>query len=469
MTSTNDMDALLETGMAGFHKSFAPGESVSGTVTAITDDFVFLDINAKSEGLVPRAELVRGDELSVEIGDTVSAFFVRERDGEIQLAVRMTGEADEIDSALEDAFHSNIPVEGKVSEERKGGYDVRIGNHRAFCPYSQIDIHRAEDGAIHVGQRYTFTITEYDGDNLVVSRRQFMEAEQTQARDALKEKLNEGDILGGVVRRVLGFGAFIDIGGIEGLCPVREITWERIDTPQDKLKEGDGVKVKLLKLDWEANRFTLSIRQAEGDPWDRIREEDKYHPSKQYHGVATRLMPFGAFIQLEPGVEGLIHISKLGAGKHLKHAREVLHEGEELEVYIDNIDWDRRRISLALENPQLGRTMEVEGVALTIGEERVGTVEDVKQFGIFVRLSPAQVGLLHVSEIPFEGNVNRFRDMWKRFPPSSEITIVVRAIHKERISLTLPGQKDDADEYRDLLKDKQDDLGSMGSAFDGLF
>ena len=464
------MDALYEVGMAGFHDSFSPGESVSGTVTAITDDFIFLDIKAKSEGIIPKQELVRGDELSVAIGDTVSAFFVRERDGEIQLAVRMTGEADEIDSALEDAFHSNIPVEGKVAEERKGGYDVRVGNHRAFCPYSQIDLHRAEDSSIHVGQRYTFIITEYDGDNLVISRRRFLEAEQGEARDALKEKLNEGDIVGGVIRRVLDFGAFIDIGGIEGLCPARELAWERVETPQEKFKEGEGVKVKILKLDWDANRFTLSIRGAEGDPWDRIREEDKYHPSKQYHGTATRLMPFGAFVALEPGIEGLVHISKLGAGKHLKHAREVLHEGEELEVYIDNIDFDRRRISLVLENPQLGRTMEVEGVALTIGEERKGTVEDIKQFGIFVRLSPAQVGLLHISEIPFDGNVNRFRDMWKRFPPSSEISIVVRKIQKDRISLTLPNQNDDSDEYKDLIKkDKQDDLGSMGSAFDGLF
>jgi small subunit ribosomal protein S1 len=464
------MDALYAAGMAGFHDKFAPGQSVSGTVTAITNDFVFLDVKAKSEGIIPRQELVRADELTVAIGDTVSAFFVRERDGEVQLAVRMTGEADEIDSALEDAFHSNIPVEGEVSEERKGGYEVRVGNHRAFCPYSQIDLHRAEDSSIHVGQRYTFIITEYDGDNLVISRRQFLEAEQGQARDALKDKLKEGDIVGGVIRRVLEFGAFIDIGGMEGLCPARELAWERIENPQEKFKEGEGVKVKILKLDWDANRFTLSIRGAQGDPWDRVREEDKYHPSKQYHGTTTRLMPFGAFVALEPGIEGLIHISKLGAGKHLKHASEVLHEDEEIEVYIDSIDFDRRRISLTLENPQLGRTMEVEGVALTIGEERPGKVEDVKQFGIFVRLSPAQVGLLHISEVPFEGAVNRFRDMWKRFPPGSDISIVVRAIHKERISLTLPSQDEDADQYRDLIKkEKQDDLGSMGSAFDGLF
>jgi small subunit ribosomal protein S1 len=460
---------LYAKGFEGFRTSFEPGEKVTGTVTAITKDFVFVNISSKSEGIVARQDLVDDEgDLTIAEGDPLSAFYVRTVDGEIELTVRMRG-SDELDQSLVDAFAARIPIEGRVEAERKGGYDVQVGSQRAFCPYSQIDVFRGGDSAEHVGKRYTFLLTECGDGNVVVSRRQFIEHEQTAQRDSLRESLSEGDIVAGTVRRLMPFGAFIDIGGVEGLCPMRELAWERVDEAGDVVREGEKLAVKVLRVDWDAEKFTLSIRQAGRDPWEGV--EGRYQASKLYDGKVTRLMPFGAFVALEPGVEGLVHISKLGAGKRLNHASEVLAEDEPIAVYVESIDLERRRISLTLENPQQGRTMEVEGLELTVGAEMTGVVQDVRQFGVFVSLSPSQTGLLHISEISFNGNVDRFRDMRRRFQRDAEVEVVVKNVHGDRISLTLPGGADDDDSYRqDVLESpgEADALGDLGSAFDSL-
>lgn len=461
----SEWDESLE----GFNKGFTPGEQVTGTVVAIARDWVFVDIRAKSEGIIARQELMRNDELTVKEGDEVTAHFTHMDDEGIHLVMRVGGQdRDQIDEALEDAAHSGIPVEGKVVEERKGGFDISIGTQRAFCPYSQIARGRSEADD-HIGRTYNFLITEHADGNLVVSRRKLLEQESQEQLGELRDRLEVGQLVRGEVTRLADFGAFVDLGGTEGLIPMRELAWKRVETAGDVLKPGQIVEVKVLNLDWERNRISLSLREAQGDPWDKIRNEDTYHVSNRYHGKVVRLMPFGAFVELEPGIEGLVHISKLGAGKRLRHAREVLHEDEELEVYIQSIDQEKKRISLTLENPQLGRTMEVDGAALTVGQQHTGTVEEIRPFGIFVRLSDRLVGLLHVSEVSIDGSMNPGKALWKKHPPNSDIVVVVKSIHGDRISLALPDSgEDESEEFREFLSGDQSDFGTMGSAFDGL-
>jgi small subunit ribosomal protein S1 len=452
--------------------SFKPGEKVSGRISAITPKTVFVDIGAKSEGLLDRAELEADGEMQYQEGDTIEAFFTHSDGGELHLAVKIKARG-ATDEALMDAHAGGIPVEGRVESERAGGFDVKVGNASAFCPFSQMDMYGGQDNSQYIGQRFSFLITECNDRNLVVSRRRLLELEKQQGREKLLDELREGTVVDGVVRRIMDFGVFVDIGGVEGLVPMGELAWNRVEDAAEIVKPGDKVQVYVNTIDWAKDRFSLSLRRAAGDPWDEV--VGKYHETKQYSGVVTRLMDFGAFVQLEPGIEGLVHISKLGAGKRLNHARQVLEEGQDLEVYVESVDLDRRRIGLALENPQQGRTMEVGDESLTIGESRVGKVEDIKQFGLFVSLSPRQTGLVHVSRIPLQGQANKIKEMWNKYPPGSELTVIVEQVRGGRISLALPETPNEDDEdYREFLEAQEDveeesnGFGSMGGAFDSL-
>ncbi len=451
------------------HTEFTSGQKVSGTVLSITRDFVFVDINAISDGIIERRELEKDGKLRVKAGDTITAFFLGIDDtGEYNLTVQLKSR-DTADDTLLEAQRSGIPVEGRVEAERKGGYEVKIGNRSGFCPYSQIDMFPSNDKTLYIGQRFSFLITECDDFNMVVSRRRLLEAEHEKTLKSLQENLKVGDVIEGTVKRIMDFGIFVDIGGMEGLVPMAEISWSRAKKAEEIVTIGEKVAVKVYEIDWPRNRIGLSLRQMGGDPWRHA--EANYHPTKRYRGTVTKTLDFGAFIELEPGIEGLIHISKLGAGKRLQHAREVLHEGQEIEVYVDTIDMERRRISLTLENPQQGRTMEVEGEKVTVGETIIGTVEEIRPFGVFIKLNTNQTGLLHVSEIPFTGSVNKMKDMHKRYPLQGTVTVIVKAVHQDRISLTLPESSGENDsEFRQFLvnSDSQQSLGSLAGALSSL-
>ncbi len=470
--SPESMDDLLpaeyELQLSEMRSGFTPGEKVKGKVSAISSSAVFIDVNAKSEGIIDRLELETDGQLQVTEGDIIEAYFSDYDEGEFIFTVKVSA-SEANDEVLSGAFQSQIPIEGKVIAERKGGFEVKVGAQSGFCPFSQIDLYGARDASAYIGHTFTFRIMEYDGRNLVVSRRQLLEEDREKEKVELRKGLNEGDLVTGSITKVLDFGAFVDIGGVEGLIPASELSWDRSIKPSDIVSAGQKVEVTVVRIDWEKERFTLSLKKAIGDPWDTVAE--KFSETKRYSGVVTKLMEFGAFVQLEPGIEGLVHISRLGAGKRLNHASEVLEEGQELEVYIDSIDMERRRISLVLENVQVGREMKVEGgETVTVGQEVTGRVEDIKPFGVFVKLSPTQTGLLHVSEIQFQGMVDKGRDMYKRFPPGSEITVIVEKVEGKRISLSLPKSQDDVAEFRkDLAGGRdQEGLGNMGSILDGL-
>jgi len=338
-------EELLEENLGGTQR-LKPGEKVTAEIVNITDEWVFIDLGGKSEGSLARSELVdEQGELTVAEGETIEAYFLSSRNNELLFTTRIeTREAGL--SYLEDAWRSGIPVEGVVEKEIKGGYDVKIaGNLRGFCPHSQMGIRRRDDNE-YVGKHLTFKITEYaeNGRNIVLSHRAIREEELRKKREVLKETLQEGQRVTGVITSIQKFGAFIDIDGAQGLIPISEISWGQVDDIKEILSSGQEIEVAIMKLDWEHDRLSFSIKQTLPDPWERI--DEKYAAGSRYTGTVARLTKFGAFVTLEGGIDGLIHISKLGEGRSINHPSEVLETGQDIEVEIETIDTDQKRISL---------------------------------------------------------------------------------------------------------------------------
>jgi len=324
-----------------------PGERVEVTIVKITSEWIFLDLGGKSEGYLDRSELLDAEgNLTVQEGDTIRAYFLSAKRNEKLFTTKVSsGEAAR--SYIEDAWKSGIPVEGVVEKEVKGGYEVRIGGSlRAFCPHSQMGMPRQPQTESPVGKTRTFRVVEYGsrGRNIIVSRRSILEEEDRQRKEALKDTLTEGMTLRGTVVSLQKFGAFVDIGGIQGLLPISEIGWGHVEKVQDVLAVGQEIDAVLLRLDWANDRITLSLKSALPDPWETV--ENAFPEGSVHTGVIARLTKFGAFVTLAPGIDGLVHISKIGKGKRINHPNEVLTQGQTLEVRVEKVETAQKRISL---------------------------------------------------------------------------------------------------------------------------
>ncbi len=326
---------------------FEPGQKVEGTVAGIDNEWIFLDIGGKSEGALSASELLDEDgKLTVKEGDKLEAYFLTVERNEKIFTTKMSGTVAR--AHLQEAFRSKIPLEGKVSKEIKGGYEIKIGAVRAFCPYSQMARRRVEDSSQFVDQQIVFKIIEYkeNGRNIIVSHRLVLEEERAEQKAKLRETLEPGMTVTGEITSLRDFGAFVDIGGIEGLIPVSEISWGRVEDIHAILEVGKQVEVAVMKLDWDNDRYSFSLKQTMPDPWEAVAEQ--FQDGKNYSGRVARLTDFGAFITLAPGIDGLVHISKLGGGRRINHPREVVQPGDTLEVRIDSIDINGKRMSLSL-------------------------------------------------------------------------------------------------------------------------
>jgi small subunit ribosomal protein S1 len=333
-----------------------PGDQIEATILQIGAEWVFLDVGQKGEGVLDIKELLDADgRLTVSRGDKVHAYFLGRDESELRFTTRIGGGASGT-AQLEQAWAGGIPVTGRLEQEIKGGYEVKLpGGVRAFCPFSQLGLRR-EEGPEALGQSLSFRITQFGekGRNIVVSHRAILEEEQRRRRETLKKTLKEGVTVTGTVKSIQRYGAFIDIGGLEGLLPVSEAGWGRTDDLSQLLHVCQTVEVTVKSCDWEKDRFTFSLRSAMADPW--IKVGTIYTRGSTHAGTVARLTPFGAFVTLEEGVDGLLHISKLGEGRRINHPREVLKEGQKLWVAIEEIDVGRRRLSLALAAHEVGGT-----------------------------------------------------------------------------------------------------------------
>jgi len=348
---TNKEESFAELFEKSFKKQgkLETGQLVEANIVKISSDWIFLDLGGKGEGYLDKKEMMNeAGELTVKEGEIIRAYFVSAENNEMHFTTKI-GSGPGKQNQLEDAWRSGIPVDGTVIKELKGGFEIKIGGSvRAFCPYSQMNLRREEQQSEYIGRSLPFIIIEYteNGRNIVLSRKPILEKERESKTDELKATLKEGMKVTGTVTSIQKFGAFVNIGGVEGLLPVSEIAWTRTEKVSDILSVGQTVEVIIKKLDWEQNRFSFSLKDALPDPWERIADT---FPIGSYHsGIISRLATFGAFVSLKDGVDGLIHISKLGAGKRINHPKEVVKEGQTVEVRVEAVDATQRKLSLSL-------------------------------------------------------------------------------------------------------------------------
>ncbi len=324
-----------------------PGQKITAIIAGIGTETTFLDVGGKSEGVLNSSEIIdKEGELTKQIGDTIDVYYLQTKGAE-QLFTTTIGSGSS-NAHLEEAFRSQIPVEGFVKAEIKGGFEITLGgNIRCFCPYSQMGLRRVEDAAkeyLETHMKFLITRFEEGGRNLVLSARAILEAERAELREKLQEVLQEGQTVEGIISSIRDFGAFVDLGGIDGLIPISEIGWSRVEKVEEYFRVDQKVKVVVKNIDWEKDRISLSYKETLANPWDSAIE--KFPEGTSHTGRVARIAQFGAFVTLAPGIDGLIHISKLGGGRKIHHPREVMEEGQDVDVKIENIDLDERRISL---------------------------------------------------------------------------------------------------------------------------
>jgi small subunit ribosomal protein S1 len=338
-----------------------PGQKIEAGIVKITAEWVLLEVGGKGEGYLDKKELLGPDgKLTAKEGEKLRVYFVGSENGEMRFTSKI-GSGPAARAQLEEARRDGIPVEATVAKEMNGGFEVVInGGARAFCPFSQMGLRREENKENYLGRVMMFEIIECGQRNVILSRKGILEKERRAAALALKNTLKEGDKVKGTVTSIQKFGAFVDIGGVEGLLPVSEIAWNRTENTGDALSVGQRVEVIVKKLDWENDRLSFSLKDTLPDPWDRAAET--WPPGSYHTGTVSRLAPFGAFVTLGEGVDGLIHISRLGGDKRIQSPAEVVKAGQAIEVKVEAVDPKNRKISLI--PAELGREEEEDAAAL---------------------------------------------------------------------------------------------------------
>src|SRR5437016_6455625 len=432
------------------------GQMVKGRVIQISDEHVFVDVGGKGEAWIDRGELADDQgRLNVKVGDEVEATVVATGD-EIRLSHRLRQGA-QAREALAVAAQTGVPVEGKVAGVIKGGYEVTVGGLRAFCPFSQMELRRVESEQEYVGRVLEFRVTKYaeGGRNLVLSRRAILEEQAAKAAEETRKKIAVDAVLPGTVVSLADFGAFVDLGGIQGLVPMSELSHARVARAGDRLKLGEAVTVKVIRLDEAKGKITLSLKALEGDPW--IAVAGRLRQREVVRGRAVRAAEFGVFVELLPGIDGLLHASEIPRHRQAE-LREAVAATAELAVMIVTIDAGKRRIGLALAPEGAAVGQEVTST-VAVGAVLMGIVDRVESFGVLVRLAPGQTGLVPNAEL----GTQRGADHRKMFPAGSELKVMVLAIEDGGRRIRLSREKalahEEQAETQAYMKDAGDKRG----------
>lgn len=434
------MEQALQDAEARLEKTVQRGQIVTGTVVFVTNDGVMVDIGARTEAIIPLNQLTEENLPEEELknllkpGDTVTAYVVRAdlENGQVVLS-KKRAEADQSWIKIQSLYEQGEPVMVQVKEKVKGGLVATIEGIRAFLPASQVDLKRTPDLDEYVGQSFLVKIIELNRKKgrVILSRRTVLEAEQKAARSQILASLKEGDIVEGQVVEVTEFGVFVALGGVDGLVHRSEITWGRFNHPKDVVQKGQTVKAKVLSVDTERERVNLSMKALSEDPWLTVSEK---HPiGSKLIGKVVGLTQFGAFVEVEPGLEGLIHISELSWTKRPKHPSEILKEGQEVEAQVLRIDPVERRLSLGLKQTQPDPWKSLPD-RYPPGTPVKGKVTGLTDFGVFVEIEPGIEGLIHVSELAYE-RVEKPSELFKK---GDEVEVAILQIDpvEQRISLS---------------------------------
>ena len=443
----------------GARKVLEVGQLVKGRILQIGEEAVFVDVGGKGEALIARAELTDEEgRLKVAVGDAIEATVVRTGD-EVRLSYRLL-QGSQARDGLAVAADTGLPVEGKVAAVIKGGYEVTVAGLRAFCPFSQMELRRVDAPEAYVGRVLEFRISRFgeQGRNIVLTRRALLEEHAAVAAAETMRKVVPGAVLPGTVVSLAAFGAFVDLGGVQGLVPVSEISYSRVGRPADRLHVGETVTVKVLKVDDAKGKISLSLKALEGDPWAQV--AGRLRERQIVRGRVARFTDFGVFVELLPGVDGLLHLTEIPRSRHAE-MRQAAERGAEMLVLIASIDSDKRRVGLALapEGATPGEQLESK---IALGAVVTGTVERVEPFGVFLRLGPGQVGLIPSAEMGTAKNT----DHRKNFPPGTEIKVAVISIEdggkRIRLSRTQAERMEEEAETKGYMQDSARKGGGFG-------
>jgi small subunit ribosomal protein S1 len=466
--SEEDFAALFEASIQQT-KRLDKGEIVEGRIVAIGLEVALVDVGGKGEAVIAIDELKNADGgIEVAIGDRIQAM-VASTSGGLTLSRRLAG-ASANDRQLEDAFHTGLPVEGKVEREVKGGYEVRIGRQRAFCPISQIDV-RGADASAHDGHVYQFRIIEYKdgGSNIVISRRALLEDEQRANAAEVREKIVAGAIMTGRVTSIREFGAFVDLGaGVQGLLHVSEMSWSRVSAPSEIVKAGEEITVKVLRVDEDKQKISLGLKQLSDDPWSKVSEA--YKVGQRRPGRITRVAEFGAFVEFEPGIEALVHASTFAPTGRSRGWVDQVSSGMTGTFEILSIELDQKRIGVALVQEGLAQAEGVLGIrpGIVPGARLMGKVERHEKFGVFVFLTPGRTGLIPLSET----GVAREGDVPRTFPVGADVEVIVLEVdpsgRRIRLSAKAVIEAREAEEVREWSERKAPSAEGFGTLADKL-
>jgi len=432
-TQKESFAALLEESL-GVGDSLE-GTVVKGTVVSVENDFVLIDVGLKSEGRVPLREFsAAGQPPEIKAGDTVEVYLERmeDKNGEAQLS-REKARREEAWNQLERAFQETQRVTGVIFGRVKGGFTVDLSGAVAFLPGSQVDIRPVRDITPLLGTPQPFQILKMDRrrGNIVVSRRAVLEESRAEDRSKLVASLKEGQVLQGVVKNITDYGAFVDLGGVDGLLHVTDIAWRRINHPSEALTIGQTVTVQVIRFNSETQRISLGMKQLEADPWEGV--EAKYPVGAKFAGRVTNITDYGAFVELEPGIEGLVHVSEMSWTKKNVHPGKIVSTSQEVEVMVLDVDPQKRRISLGLKQC-LDNPWETFLDKHPVNAEIEGEVKNITEFGLFVGLPGDIDGMVHLSDLDWErpGEV-AIQDYKKG--NTVKVRVLDVDVEKERISL----------------------------------
>ncbi|QEO17005.1 30S ribosomal protein S1 [Acetobacter vaccinii] len=419
------------------------GSVVRGRVVRLTDDHVIVDVGLKSEGRVALREFAPpGVKPEVQPGDVVELYVERyeDRDGSIVLS-REKARREEAWTSLEKAFESNQRVNGTIYGRVKGGFTVDLGGAMAFLPGSQVDIRPVRDVGPLMGVPQPFQILKMDRarGNIVVSRRAVLEETRAEQRSELIQGLTEGMILDGVVKNITDYGAFVDLGGVDGLLHVTDIAWKRINHPSEALQIGQPVRVQVIRFNPDTQRISLGMKQLEADPWENVAL--KYPPGARFTGRVTNITDYGAFVELEPGVEGLVHVSEMSWTKKNVHPGKIVATSQEVDVMVLDVDSAKRRISLGLKQVQRN-PWEQFAEENKVGSTVEGEIRNITEFGLFIGLSADIDGMVHMSDLSWdEAGEEAMKGYEKGQVVKAKVLDV--DVEKERISLGIKQLQED--------------------------
>jgi len=415
-------------------RQFQSGELVKGVVVKVENDYVLVDIGHKSEGRIQASEFLdENGEMTVKQGDEVKVLLERAEDekGYVVLS-KKKAERLAVWDRIADAGGEGGIIEGKITGKVKGGMTVDIGIP-AFLPASQVDLRPAANLDRYIGQTHRFRVLKLNKKrgNVVLSRRVLLEEERESMRGATLEHLSEGQVVDGTVKNITEYGAFIDLGGIDGLLHVTDMSWGRVGHPGDVVKVGDSIKVKVLKFDREKGKISLGLKQTIPDPWEHV--ENTYPPGTKILGRVVSLADYGAFVALEEGVEGLIHVSEMSWTRRVRHPSEIIKPGDEVEAVVLGIDRSNRRISLGLKQVSENPWTVIEE-RYPVGTKIEGQIKNITDFGVFIGVEEGIDGLVHVSDISWTKRVKHPGDIFQKGQTVQAVVLNVDPSN-ERLSL----------------------------------